>query len=74
MFKLYGNYMFKYIFCLIWKDLFDFLRPFGSKRLLRRRALSEGHSSISGPLGPYNFYNFERSDPNLQNRLRFFMF
>lgn len=24
MFKLYGNYMFKYIICLIWKDLLDF--------------------------------------------------
>ena len=60
MFKLYGNYMFKYIICLIWKDLFDFC--------------PKDTPSISGPLGPYNFYNFERSDPNLQNRLRFFMF
>ena len=43
MFKLYGNYMFKYSICLIWKDLFDFC--------------PKDTPSISGPLGPYNFPN-----------------
>ena len=32
-----------YIFCSICSDLVDFLRPAGSKRLLRRRALLEEH-------------------------------
>ena len=36
-----------YIFCSICSDLVDFLRPAGSKRLLRRRALLEEHSLFS---------------------------
>ena len=48
--------MFKYIICLIWIDLLDFS--------------PQATPSISGPLGPYNFFTKKAPRCKLDNRGR----